>query len=124
MRTSQSNVQDFHRKHGFPIGAEPGLNPKNDMVRVHLIAEELAELALAIGERNKVKMADAIGDLLYVVLGAAVTYGIPAGAIFDEIHASNMTKDVRDPNDTRLRNKGASYRPPDLESILREFGVI
>lgn len=121
---AQLRVLEFHAKHEFPINVKPGDIPKTDHVRTHLIAEELAELSLAIGEQNIVKIADAIGDLLYVVLGTAVTYGLPADLIFEEIANSNDTKAKRDPNDTRLRSKGESYRAPDLVSVLRKAGVI
>jgi predicted HAD superfamily Cof-like phosphohydrolase len=83
-----------------------------------LIAEELGELALAIANRDKVMIADALGDLIYVVFGAAVTYGIPLQQVFEEVHRSNMTKAVRQPDDIRLRNKGDSYQPPDIAGIL------
>lgn len=62
--------------------------------------------------------ADALGDLLYVVFGAAVTFGIDMGPIFDEIHRSNMTKiggPVR-PDGKRL--KPATYEPPNLKPLL------
>ncbi len=118
MHHQQAQVEEFHRKHSFPVGVEPGQDPKTDCVRLHLIAEELGELALAIGERDIVKIADALGDLAYVLLGAAVTYGIPLDAVFAEVHRSNMTKAVRDPKDTRLRSKGDSYRPPNIKQVL------
>ena len=37
-------------------------------------------------------VADALGDLLYVVLGSAVCCGIDIEPIFREIHRSNMSK--------------------------------
>lgn len=124
MHEQQRQLEEFHRKHNFPIGITPGENQKTDLVRLHLIAEEgIAELALALAEQNIVKVADALGDLAYVTLGAAVTYGLPLEAIFDEVHKSNMTKAVRNPNDTRLRNKGDSYRSPNIEGILLRSGV-
>ena len=39
-----------------------------------------------------VEMTDAVGDLLYVVIGAAVTMGVNLTPIFDEIHRTNMAK--------------------------------
>lgn len=88
------------------------------LVRIHLILEELAELADAVANGNKVAAADALGDLVYVVLGAGVSWDIPLKAVFDEIQQSNMTKAVRDPSDTRLRDKGESYRPPNILQVL------
>ena len=119
MYEQQLDVEKFHRKHNFPVDIFIGTDPKTDLVRVHLINEELGELALALAERNIVKLADALGDLVYVVLGTAVTYNIPLDLVFSAIQQSNMTKAVRDPNDTRLRSKGDSYRPPNIEGALK-----
>jgi predicted HAD superfamily Cof-like phosphohydrolase len=113
-------VRQFHLKPGFPVGVRPGDDPKTDLVWVHLIAEEgVAELALAIADRDPVRIADALGDLAYVLFGTAVTYGVPLREVFEEIHRSNMTKAVRAPGDTRLRDKGESYVPPDIKGVLR-----
>lgn len=122
MRKHIEMVREFHLKHGFPVEIQPGADPKTDLVRVHLIAEEgVAELALAIANRDRVGIADALGDLAYVLFGAAVTYGIPLQEVFEEIHRSNMTKAVRKEGDTRLRDKGASYIPADVAGTLARF---
>jgi predicted HAD superfamily Cof-like phosphohydrolase len=121
MREALEKLREFHLKHRFPVDIWPGDDPKTDLVRVHLIAEEgVAEFALAIANRDIVKMADALGDLAYVLFGAAVTYGIPLEEVFDEIHRSNMTKAVRQEGDTRLRNKGHGYRAPDIDGVLAQ----
>lgn len=111
-------VKRFQEKHGFPVGIGIGSDPKTDLVRVHLIGEENAEFALALAEKDPIKVADALGDLTYVVFGAAVVYGIPLQEVFEEIHFSNMTKAVRHPDDTRLRDKGESYRPANIPDAL------
>lgn len=119
MREHVQMVREFHERHGFPVGVPIGSDPRTDMVRIHLIAEEgVAELALAIAERDRVKVADALADLAYVLFGTAVTYGIPLQEVFEEVHRSNMTKAVRRPGDTRLRDKGASYVPADVAGVL------
>ncbi len=115
-------VREFQEKHGFPLGLEVGEDPRTDLVRLHLIAEEgVAELALALGERDRVKVADALADLAYVLFGAAATWGVPLQEVFDEVHRSNMTKAVRAPGDTRLRDKGATYEPADVAGVLARF---
>ncbi len=113
-----SRVAEFHKKHKFPVGLGIGQDHKTDLVRAHLIGEEFGEYLLAIANKDVVLAADALGDLIYVVMGAAVTYGIPLKQVFDEIHKSNMTKAVRDPDDTRLRNKGESYVPANIPAAL------
>jgi predicted HAD superfamily Cof-like phosphohydrolase len=88
-------------------------------LRYNLINEELQELSLAFIEGDLVEVADAIGDLLVVVLGTAVACGINISPIFDEIHRSNMTKFI----DGHRREdgkwiKGPSYEPANLQPLL------
>lgn len=85
-----------------------------------LIAEELAEY---VDAGTTVEIADAIGDLLYVVLGAACQHGIDIDPVFHEIHRSNMTKFI----DGHRRSdgkwiKGPSYTPANLKPILQRQG--
>src|SRR4051812_45713077 len=82
---------------------------KVSCLRAELIIEEWQELCDALGVKhideqvfdweplpckppNLVEVADAIADLLVVVLGTAVACGIDAKPIFDEVMRSNMTK--------------------------------
>lgn len=89
------------------------------LYRAHLIAEEFAELMNAFAVGDEIKLADALGDLIYVVIGTAVTYNIPIQYVFDEIHRSNMTKPKRDPTtDPRMRNKSDGYTPPDIQTAI------
>lgn len=88
--------------------------------RVRLIDEELDELCDAFNERDIVEVADAIGDLLVVVLGTAVACGIEIGPVFNEIHRSNMTKFIdgaKRPDGKWI--KGPSYQPPNLAAIIK-----
>jgi len=95
------------------------------------VLEEAGELAEALGlvipvigearavaEPNKVKVADALGDLLYVVYGAALEWGIPLDDVVAEIHRSNMTKDVGATRADGKITKGPGYEPPDLAAVL------
>lgn len=140
-------LREFHRKHGFELDLEIPKEPDEDLLqlgydlkdtskeelepallaqkngdprhyRAHLLLEELGELLLALGNGSPVALADACGDLMYVVAGTLVTFGINPDFVFDEIHRSNMTKKVRDPNNPRMRDKGESYIAPDLESVI------
>lgn len=88
--------------------------------RIHLIFEEAAELALALAESDEIKALDGLTDLLYVVLGTAIAFDWPLVEAFAEVHRSNMTKENSSGNH-RVRDKGNSYSPPDLKSILEEY---
>lgn len=88
------------------------------LYRAHLVIEEASELVHALMSKNEVCLADAIGDLMYVAEGTAVTYDIPTKSVLDEIHRSNMTKSysARDP---RMRTKGPDYKPPDIAAAIQ-----
>lgn len=92
-------------------------------LRAHLMTEELAELLHAMSRGNRALTLDALADLLYVVLGSAVTMQLPLPEAFVEVHQSNMTKkrQSNDPDGARVRAKGSAYVPPDLDKILREW---
>jgi len=123
MNPQQLMVKEFHRRFGVSIGSSPGLvDERIRDVRIRLIREELGEFEKAANEGNLVKIADALADLLYVVYGTGNSYGIDLEPIFEEVHASNMTKG--DP-DVRVLNgkiqKAKNFRPPDLQPILERM---
>ena len=94
-------------------------------LRAHLVIEECAELISAMSTRDEVQTLDALADLLYVLLGTAVTFDLPIGPAFIEVHSSNMTKtkSAKDPHGQRLRDKGPKYRPADLASVLLKYRI-
>lgn len=96
------------------------------MFRCALIREENDELRGAFDAENIIEVADALGDLIYVVLGTAVACGIDLEPVFQEIHRSNRTKLIKDGdgNYTLTKNhlgkvlKPSTYEPPNLQPIL------
>lgn len=84
--------------------------------RARLMTEELSETIEAMDNGDLVKIADGLGDLLYVVIGTALVYGIPIAAVFDEVHRSNMSKSGL--TSEQKGGKGAGFEPPQLEAIL------
>ncbi len=126
MSTNFELVQEFHEALGRPMPDKPALPHDNDSgheligLRLDLILEEERELTEALDERDIVKVADALADLLYVVYGAGVEFGIPMDKVFAEVHRSNMTK-VRNPKfreDGKLL-KGDGFEPPNIEPLLK-----
>ena len=83
-----------------------------------MIEEELTELHDALRIGDAIGTADAIGDLLYVVYGAALAYGIDMEPIFTEIHRSNMTKVGGKVRGDGKVLKPQGYSPPNLKPIL------
>jgi predicted HAD superfamily Cof-like phosphohydrolase len=88
------------------------------LLRAAMAMEELAEWLAAHAEGDLVAVADAWADRAYVLLGDAVATGLPAAALFREVHRSNMSKEP-DPLGTGKAIKGANYSPPDISAILR-----
>lgn len=98
-------------------------------LRLKLIDEELEELKLACdyyaATKNlhaKREIVDAITDLLYVVVGFVVTYGIDLDLAFERVHESNMTKLGRDGKpiyrDDGKVIKGPDFCPPELDDVV------
>lgn len=90
--TPQEMVTKFHKTYGLPTPAFPTLPPDRTELRYELIAEELEELEQALAEEDLVAVADALADLVYVVYGAAIEFGLDLDALVAEVHRSNMTK--------------------------------
>lgn len=121
MHEAQRKVRSFHERFGCTVHDRPTWPGESaHRLRMALLDEELAELRNAGEAANLVEIADALGDLLYVVYGAAVTYGIDLDPVFEEIHRSNMSKgepDVRVRADGKVL-KGPRYSPPRVEEVL------
>lgn len=124
MDKMQKQVQEFHSVFGLPINVCPQFpSPKTQQLRLDLIYEELGELRKAVVIEDLAGVADALGDLLYVIHGAALCFGIDMEPVFDEIHRSNMTKleggKVVRREDGKIL-KGSKYEPPLIDAILRQ----
>ena len=87
------DVKDFHIAFGLTVNEKPTI-PLNGTVvlRKKIIAEEIEELWEAFESEDLAKIADALADLIYVINGTAVSYGIDLRPIHDLVHAANMKK--------------------------------
>lgn len=113
-------VREFHAKFGVRDADEPDVSDgRTRLLRLRLIDEELDELAGALNCQDVVDTADALADLLYVVIGSALQFGIPIEQVFAEVHRSNMTKDGGGSREDGKILKGPNYSPPDL-NFLKE----
>ncbi len=126
MKEQLQALLEFHRTFGAYVSEAPtaDLPPEVRELRIRLIEEELAEYADAARRGDLVAVADALTDLLYVVLGAMVAHGLQdvAEALFAEVHRSNMSKAGPDGRPL-LREDGkilkpSTFSPPDLARIL------
>lgn len=139
MKNITEQVTEFHEAFGYPVRKVPQFCSSEELhLRLRLITEEYFEVLEACGidltplqdvvERTMsgvpyqvdlTKLADALGDLDYVVEGTRLTVGIPRQAVADEIHRSNMAKVGGVPDATGKLQKPEGWTPPDIESILK-----
>lgn len=119
------SVLEFHLAFDVPtpeLPCVPGI--KRKLLRMELMKEELRELEDGIDNGNLIQIADGIADLLYVVAGTAIEFGLGdrMEEIFNEVHRSNMSK--LDENGKPLfRNDGKVlksklFKKPDLFPIV------
>jgi len=122
--TNSDKVAQFMKGFGQELPDTPGF-PDHETVklRLDLIEEEYHELVEATLTSDLTGVADALGDLLYVVYGAGHAFGINLGLIFNEIHLSNMSKLGEDGKPIYREDgkvmKGENYFEPDLERFTR-----
>lgn len=119
-------VREFHEVYGCAIAPEGYLGLGGRALRKlrwDLVDEEAQELRAALNDADIIEVADALGDLVYVLYGAAVSFGIDLDAVLDEIHASNMSKLGADGKpiyrETDMKVlKGPNYFRPNLRKVL------
>ncbi len=122
----QELVDEFHFHFDHPRPQNPTLAEARTELRIALIREELEEFAEAARGGDLVGVADALGDLLYVVFGAAVEYGTDMWPVFTEIHRSNMDK-LHSDGTHRKREDGKTLKPdgwtpPNIRGELEKQG--
>lgn len=118
MRVEQEKVETFHDRYGYPNPGKPEVGTQQLVKdRKELMSEELREYDEAGQAGDLVKIADAIADLAYTVIGTAVAHGIDLQPIFDEVHRSNMTKQPATDNPLKPV-KGPTFEPPRIAELL------
>ncbi len=120
-------VQDFHEAFGLGIRHEPvaSLPEEKLQLRFNLMAEENEEYLEAARNGDLVEVADALGDMLYILCGTILEHGMQykIEEVFNEIQRSNMSK--LDSNGQPIYRedgkvmKGPNYFKPNIESILK-----
>lgn len=125
MRDEQAMVEEFHRKFSIVAQVTPtDLNEETKRLRVRLIEEEFDELKESMAGGDLAAVAKEMADLLYVVYGTAVSYGIDMDPVFREVHRSNMSKVGGYKREDGKWVKPATYSPARIEPILAEQGTI
>src|SRR5262245_35178552 len=87
------DVGQFHEKYELEYKGEPRFLPLDlSTFRLKFMQEELDEYQTARSHMDLAGQLDALGDLLYVVLGTAYLHGFDLAEAWRRIHASNMQK--------------------------------
>lgn len=87
------DVRAFHEACDVPVATSVGF-PSRERVelRQRLLREEYLEWLQAVSERDMVEVADALADMVYIIAGTALEFGIPLDRVWDEVQRSNMAK--------------------------------
>lgn len=119
-------VERFHKTFGLNVQTQPKERLDDELIklRFELMNEENEEYLEAAQQGNLIEIADALGDMLYILCGTILEHGLQdkIEAVFDEIQRSNMSK--LDDNGKPIYRadgkviKGPQYFKPDLKTIL------
>lgn len=120
-------VQLFHESFGLGVKHMPtaDLGERINMLRFNLMKEENEEYLEAVQNNDIVEVADALGDMLYILCGTILEHGLQykIEKVFDEIQRSNMSKLSEDGKPIYREDgkvmKGPNYFKPNFEEILK-----
>ncbi len=126
MQKQLEAVKLFHNRFGLEYNTVPtdNLGAANNLLRYNLMKEENEEYMQAVENNDLIEIADALGDMLYILCGTIIEHGLQhkIEAIFDEIHNSNMSKLNLDGTPIYREDgkvmKGPNYFKPDFSKIL------
>jgi predicted HAD superfamily Cof-like phosphohydrolase len=128
MKKYTDAVHEFHSAFKLGIKNEPtaDLGVAKNLLRFNLMKEENEEYLEAANANDLVEVADALGDMLYILAGTIIEHGMQykIAEVFDEIQRSNMSKLGEDGypifrEDGKVL-KGPNYFKPDIGSILKK----
>ncbi|MBK8599983.1 MAG: nucleoside triphosphate pyrophosphohydrolase family protein [Flavobacterium sp.] len=120
-------VKEFHTAFAIGHSEHPraDLGETKKMLRFNLMKEENEEYLEAVQNNDVIEIADALGDMLYILCGTIIEHGLQhkIEEVFDEIQRSNMSKLDEDGNPIYREDgkvmKGPNYFKPDFSKILR-----
>ena len=119
MTDEQSMVEEFHRKFDILVQTSPtDASEDTRRLRIRLIQEEFDELKESMAAGNLAALAKEMADLLYVVYGTAVSYGIDMEPVFREVHRSNLSKVGGYKREDGKWVKPPTYSPASIEPII------
>lgn len=126
MKHQINSVKIFHEVYKLSYKDSPVADIGIDKInlRFKLMEEENQEYLEAAKNNDIIEVADALGDMLYILCGTIIEHGMQdkIEEIFDEIQKSNMSKLGEDGkpiyrNDGKVM-KGPNYFKPNISEIL------
>ena len=119
-------VKEFHKAFKLDYLDKPkaDLGTDKNKLRFNLMKEENEEYFEAANNNDMVEVADALGDMLYILCGTIIEHGMQhkIDEIFSEIQNSNMSKLGADGNPIYREDgkvlKGPNYFKPNIKGIL------
>lgn len=126
MKKKIKAVKKFHKAFGLDYKKKPvaKLSDKKLQLRFDLMQEENKEYLEAAKNDDLVEVADALGDMLYILCGTIIEHGMQykIEEVFNEIQRSNMSKLGADGmpiyRDDGKVLKGPNYFKPNIAEIL------
>lgn len=126
MKDKIAAVQEFHTafKIGYKNDPIADLGEAKNTLRFDLMKEENEEYLEAAQKNDLVEVADALGDMLYILCGTIIEHGMQhkIEEVFNEIQRSNMSKLGEDGNPIYREDgkvlKGPNYFKPNIKTIL------
>jgi len=126
MESKIKAVELFHNAFGLGVSQWPlaDLGPEKNRLRFKLMEEENLEYLHAAQQGDLIEVADALGDMLYILCGTILEHGMQhkIEAVFEEIQKSNMSKLGADGKPIHREDgkvlKGPDYFSPDIRSVL------
>ena len=126
MKKYTDAVHEFHSAFGLGINNEPVANIGEDrnLLRFNLMKEENEEYFEAANNGDLVEVADALGDMLYILCGTIIEHGMQykIDEVFNEIQRSNMSKLGEDGKPIYREDgkvlKGPNYFKPNIAKII------
>ena len=127
MQKQINAVKQFHEVYQLEYSTtlKNDLGKAKNLLRYNLMKEENEEYLEAVNNKDIVEIADALGDMLYILCGTIIEHGLQdkIEQVFDEIQRSNMSKLDQNGNPLYREDgkvlKGPNYFKPDFSKILK-----
>ena len=126
MKKQLESVKKFHNTYKIGYSDTPLANLGNikNKLRFSLMSEENDEYLEAANNDDLIEVADALGDMLYILCGTIIEHGMQdiIEDVFDEIQRSNMSKLGEDGEPIYRTDgkvlKGPNYFKPNFKKFF------